>query len=229
MTVAAKTSSYMTGPERRRSILDAARHHFAKNGYHHTNIDHICQHLEISRGTVYLYFSNRRDVFLGILDDARERLEAAGSPLEAASPTSAQPPAAAARTRGKARSGGRTHHPHRGIARAAGELHRSLAALYHDEPSIHVLLRVAPGVHPDIDASLQRIDDLTIDRLANVLRDEHSDGSLKLPVEPRRVAMFTVGGAQRLVLDAVNRRSRRIDLAQVAHEATLMALGHAAG
>ncbi|MBK8938565.1 MAG: TetR/AcrR family transcriptional regulator [Polyangiaceae bacterium] len=220
--MATKTSSYMTGPERRRSILEAARHHFAKNGYHHTNIDHICQHLDISRGTVYLYFSNRRDVFLGILDDARERLENA-EPVERVRPPEAGAPTAKKRRPAQRPDGAA---PHQGVSLAANELHRSLNALYHDDSSVHVLLRVATGVHPDIDASLRRIEDLTVDRLANVLRSAHSAGSLKLPVEPRRVAMFTVGGAQRLVLDAVSRKVRKVDLGHVALEATTMTLGH---
>jgi len=49
--------------DRRDKILEAAITVFAKNGYHSTSISDVCKQADIARGTVYLYFQNKRDLF----------------------------------------------------------------------------------------------------------------------------------------------------------------------
>ncbi len=48
---------------RKEQILIAASKVFAKKGYHNTSISDICTKADIARGTVYLYFQNKNDVF----------------------------------------------------------------------------------------------------------------------------------------------------------------------
>lgn len=48
---------------RREQILSCAAKVFAKKGYHETSISDICQKSDVARGTVYLYFKNKRDIF----------------------------------------------------------------------------------------------------------------------------------------------------------------------
>src|SRR5262245_8553766 len=67
-------AGYLPGPERRRRILDGAKKVFAARGYHETNISHICDDLGIARGTLYQYFTSKRDVFAAIIDGLLERL-----------------------------------------------------------------------------------------------------------------------------------------------------------
>ncbi len=47
----------------KRSILAAAFRQFSKNGYHKTNLDDVAKSLKIARGTIYLYFRSKREVF----------------------------------------------------------------------------------------------------------------------------------------------------------------------
>jgi len=48
---------------RREQILSCAAKVFAKKGYHETSISDICKKSDVARGTVYLYFKNKRDIF----------------------------------------------------------------------------------------------------------------------------------------------------------------------
>ena len=48
---------------RKEQILLSASKVFAKKGYHSTSISDICNKADIARGTVYLYFENKRDIF----------------------------------------------------------------------------------------------------------------------------------------------------------------------
>lgn len=62
--------------ERRRQILDAAKHVFAEAGYHGASINAIIERAEIARGTFYLYFESKSAVFSSILDQAMADLRA---------------------------------------------------------------------------------------------------------------------------------------------------------
>lgn len=48
---------------RREQILACAAKIFAKKGYHATSISDVCKKSDVARGTVYLYFKNKRDIF----------------------------------------------------------------------------------------------------------------------------------------------------------------------
>lgn len=200
-------------------ILDAAKVLFAKRGYHHTNIENICEHLGISRGTVYLYFHNRKDVFTALLERMLERLGEA----HAAAPRIARGTVSAKTRRGTSKAERSAF-----LAIASEELQRSLEAVFEDESSVRLLLRVAPGVHADIDLLLRRIEDVIVQRLGALFDAGIKSGVIRSDLEPRRLALFTIGGAQRLVLDALTQRKKKLDIAALAAEATSMVVGGAA-
>lgn len=60
--------------ERRRQILDAAKHVFAEAGYHGASIGAIIERAAIARGTFYLYFESKEAVFGALLDEAMHEL-----------------------------------------------------------------------------------------------------------------------------------------------------------
>lgn len=51
----------------RRFILERAVHEFAQHGYQGTTMEKIAEAAEVSKGTLYNYFSNKRDLFLNII------------------------------------------------------------------------------------------------------------------------------------------------------------------
>ncbi|MCB0270995.1 MAG: TetR/AcrR family transcriptional regulator [Calditrichaeota bacterium] len=52
--------------QRRQSILDAAEELFFGKGIEHTTMDDVAEAAEVSKGTLYLYFKNREDIYHGI-------------------------------------------------------------------------------------------------------------------------------------------------------------------
>jgi AcrR family transcriptional regulator len=59
--------------QRRGSILQAARAVFARQGYANTVVDDIASHAGIAKGTVYLYFPSKEQIYLAaLLDEARQ-------------------------------------------------------------------------------------------------------------------------------------------------------------
>jgi AcrR family transcriptional regulator len=53
---------------RREQVLQHAKRIFARKGYHRTNISDIVTRAQIARGTFYLYFQNKRDLFEELLE-----------------------------------------------------------------------------------------------------------------------------------------------------------------
>ena len=62
---------------RRRQLLLAATTVFAKLGYRAAGISDIVATAGVARGTFYLYFASKAEVFLAIADDFYDRLETA--------------------------------------------------------------------------------------------------------------------------------------------------------
>jgi AcrR family transcriptional regulator len=55
--------------QKRQEIMRKAIYVFSQKGYHHTKIADITQALKISTGSFYLYFNNKRDLFIEAIDD----------------------------------------------------------------------------------------------------------------------------------------------------------------
>jgi len=53
---------------RREQVLRHAKRIFARKGYHRTNIADIITRAQIARGTFYLYFQNKKDLFEELLE-----------------------------------------------------------------------------------------------------------------------------------------------------------------
>ncbi len=72
---------------RRQSILKAAESIFAQNGLHSTNLDEVAEKAEISKGTIYLYFDSKEDLFFSVIEnkyqdyfqELSQELDSAGS------------------------------------------------------------------------------------------------------------------------------------------------------
>ncbi|HXW84374.1 MAG TPA: helix-turn-helix domain-containing protein, partial [Candidatus Binataceae bacterium] len=72
MTSRARDSS----SRNRAAILDAAMRLFAQYGYRRTSIDDIARAAEIAKGTVYLSFTSKEEVFRALCAQLIERVEA---------------------------------------------------------------------------------------------------------------------------------------------------------
>lgn len=59
----------MLREERRRHILEVAKKVFAEKGYHATGVADIIEACGVARGTFYLYFESKRNLFATLIED----------------------------------------------------------------------------------------------------------------------------------------------------------------
>ena len=62
------------GNVQRQRIIETALELFSQKGYHRTHVSHITDALRISKGTFYLYFENKHDLFVAVFDHLIEVL-----------------------------------------------------------------------------------------------------------------------------------------------------------
>lgn len=65
----------MVRERRREQVLESAKAVFAKKGFHKSSVADIIQRAGIARGTFYLYFKNKRQIFDCLLDSLLENLD----------------------------------------------------------------------------------------------------------------------------------------------------------
>jgi TetR/AcrR family fatty acid metabolism transcriptional regulator len=58
----------MKGELRKNQILDGAKKLIARNGYYQTHVEDILREVKLGKGTFYLYFKNKEDLFISILE-----------------------------------------------------------------------------------------------------------------------------------------------------------------
>ncbi len=63
------------GEKRKQQIIDTAKEMFLDKGFQSTHIGQVCEKLVIARGTVYQYFSNKKEILYAILDSVAEEIE----------------------------------------------------------------------------------------------------------------------------------------------------------
>ena len=76
--------------EKRNRIQEAAIRVMARNGYYHTTVSQIARAAGVADGTIYLYFENKDDLLIKIMNEIMERfiqegkdvLETVSSPIE---------------------------------------------------------------------------------------------------------------------------------------------------
>jgi AcrR family transcriptional regulator len=86
----AVASARLSGPERRQRILDAAVESFAERGYEATSVGEIAAAAGITKPVLYDHFGSKRDLFVELMESARDELTRRGAeafagdaPLEA--------------------------------------------------------------------------------------------------------------------------------------------------
>ena len=195
--------SYMRSAERSRQILDCAKQVFAERGFHAANVSHICAAAGIGRGTLYLYFQNKRAVLTAILREALERVRALMERQLAQQQASFPPPDKVRRSVA--------------IEISARQLREILEVVFADDAMVRILLREAVGLGVDVETILGEIDDTLIALVERGLADAHAAGFVR-DLDPRMTATMIVGGVEKLALAAL-RSDAPVDLDRLCLEA----------
>ena len=67
MKATSKPRPHVDRDARRQSLVDAARDLFAEKGYHATTVDDITRAAGVAKGTFYLYFGEKREVYYDVV------------------------------------------------------------------------------------------------------------------------------------------------------------------
>lgn len=68
--------------ERRKQIQFFAKQVFSRKGFHNTSVSDIIHEADIARGTFYLYFQSKRDIFDSLLDELLTELRRCIKPID---------------------------------------------------------------------------------------------------------------------------------------------------
>ncbi len=155
---------------RRQQLLDAATKVFARKGYLETSIDDIIEEAEVARGTFYLYFPGKKEIFLAIIDRYFELVSELVHRFMAE-----EWPASLNRTRFR-------EHVLTWLRFFAQ--HRDLTK---------VIYREATSIDPQFEARWNRLGETMKDFLSERIRVLQEDGQVRKTLDPQAWALFMEG------------------------------------
>ena len=175
--------------ERRAAIIEAAERCFAGRGYHDTQISDIIAEAKVARGTFYLYFKSKHEIFHTILDDFIAKLQEQILTIELGADTN---PAEQMR---------------RNVER--------IVDLVFARPEIgKILFNEAVGLDKVIDERLREFYDRIIDMISSSIGRGISLGLVRR-VNPRLAACIVLGAFREILIQSAILRAARIDRAEI--------------
>ncbi len=176
----------MRAADRRAQILGIAKQVFARRGYHAANVADICKAARIGRGTLYQYFENKRDVMLAVVEEVAQRVEeiVKARPRVRDIPGVHQAPVAMIEAFCKRR------------------FRELLDAVFVDEATLRLVLRDARGFDGVIDRMIARIDAVMLDAMIDDCKASQ-DAGITRDGDPRLMALYVLGGVEKMVLTAL--------------------------
>ena len=162
---------------RRQQLLDAAAWTFARKGYRAASISDIIDRAGVARGTFYLYFDSKEQVFLAILEDFHERIERMLAEPEA--------PVRLAE--------------HHGRAMLQRSFRRWLELFAAHRDVAAVILKEATAIDPRFEAGVARLRQLALNHFAGRFRRLQSRGLVNPSLSPELAAHLQMAMVEELV------------------------------
>lgn len=165
-------------PERRevrkKALLRAAREVFVARGYHDAKVEDIAAAANVAKGTVYLYFPDKRSLFIQLVDDLFERLSLAIQVLDVA----------------------------RNVEDQIRRNLRAIVGVLLDDPALtQILFSYASGLDAAFVAKVRSFYAGVTQVLEQALRDGQAMGIVEAG-DAGAFATFTVGGMKEILLEA---------------------------
>jgi|RhiMetdeSRZDD1v2_1073273.scaffolds.fasta_scaffold570630_2 AcrR family transcriptional regulator len=164
----------MLREERREQVLRSAMEVFAHKGYHATSVGDIIKRACIARGTFYLYFENKRQIFEALLELALQGLVSQLRRIEL-SPQSPPP-----------------------LVQLRENVGRIIGFLLSERELTQILLRHAEGLDAEFDRRLSAFYDTLMDLIEGVLRSGQLMALVR-PCDRRIVAACILGSVKEVV------------------------------
>ncbi|HMY16972.1 MAG TPA: TetR/AcrR family transcriptional regulator [Polyangium sp.] len=164
----------MDKTERRIELLRAARDVFSTKGYHAAKIDDIVAKAGVAKGTFYLYFPDKRSVFVELVDSLFSRLGTAILQVD----------------------------PHADIEAQVKHNIRGIVAVLLDDPALtQLLLSFAPGLDPAFATKIQSFYD-GVKLLLKTSLDEGQLMGIVGPGDTSMYATFTIGALKEILAES---------------------------
>jgi len=163
--------------QRRKELLSAARNVFAARGYHDAKVDDIVAEANVSKGTFYLYFPDKRSVFEALADDLAQHLEQSIIRVDLGGNVEAQ---------------------------VRQNIRSVLGAFLVDPALTLIFFSYAAGLDPDFVQKVRAVEGILLAILEEALTDGQALGIVDRG-DPRVMALFTLGGMKSLLLSACQR------------------------
>ena len=183
----------MEREERREQVLRSAMEVFAHKGYHATSVGDIIKRARIARGTFYLYFENKHQIFEAILEMALQGLVSRLRRIEL-SPQSPPP-----------------------LEQLRANVGRVIAFLLSERELTQILLRHADGLDAEFDRRLSAFYDTIIELIEGVLRAGQLMALVR-PCERRIVAACILGSVKEVMSRLTSGANQAPDLDVVVDE-----------
>jgi AcrR family transcriptional regulator len=74
LVIAAKSKKEVVSQFRQSEIITAARKVFAEKGYVAATVDEIAQRANLAKGTIYVYFDSKEQIYNAVMSDDLETL-----------------------------------------------------------------------------------------------------------------------------------------------------------
>lgn len=165
---------------RRAELLDAAAGVFARKGYRASSIEDIIERAGIARGTFYLYFESKLEIFLAIMDESVKGLREAAQ-AESEREFDARDP--------------------RGALKAALRAWLEHFAQRRDRAA--VVIRHGASVDPDYQRKVGRVVDAMYGRWEILIRRAQKAGVARASFEPKFLRVCLIGMFSQLLLEYV--------------------------
>jgi AcrR family transcriptional regulator len=176
---------------RREQVLLHAKRIFARKGYHRTNIADIIARARIARGTFYLYFENKKELFEELLEQVLSELRLRIQRLRIG-PEEPEP-----------------------VEQLRNNLRRVLNFLAAERELTDILLNHATGFDRELDNRIHEFYERVADQIQRSL-DLGIQMNLVRDCDTRAVANCILGGIKEVVGQAS--RHRRRDIGKLAEE-----------
>jgi TetR/AcrR family fatty acid metabolism transcriptional regulator len=168
---------------RKQAIVEAATECFSKRGYHDTSISDIIERAGIARGTFYLYFKSKQDVFRFILDGFIKHI---GDQIKTIKLGGKVSPADQMRA----------------------NVERLVDAILANSAPAKIVLNEAVGLNPEIDDKLRSF----YGKLIGMIEKSLARGiALKLvrPIDPRLSATIIIGAFKEVMIQKTVFKNQR--------------------
>lgn len=164
----------MDKAQRRLELLRAASEVFAARGYHAAKIDDIVAEANVSKGTFYLYFTDKRAVFTELVDNLFVRLAAAIIRVD----------------------------PSGDVDEQVKQNVRAIVGVLLADPKLtRIFFSYAAGLDPEFVQKVRAFQDSVLGILEQALRDGQTLG-IVAEGDAAVYATFTFGGLKELILEA---------------------------